>query len=69
MRRQRSSWRFDTPEGIAIYQQAMRRALSTVNINRPFGRPLVPIPELENWHERTCLQLELSPAAPRGGVS
>jgi hypothetical protein len=54
MRVRKAPYNFGKPEDVRRYHADMAAALARVNINRPYGRPLVPIPQLDDWHARTC---------------
>ena len=57
----RSPYRFDSAQDRERFRHDMRSALQRVNIHAPYGRPLVPIPELDQWRGRALVQYELLP--------
>ena len=61
----RYPYNFGKPDDYERFRQDMRTALHRVNINAPYGRPLVPIPELDQWRGRALVRYKL---LPEGGA-
>ena len=53
MANKRHPYNFGSHENVRRFRHDMRMALAERHrINNPYGRPLVPIPELDAWADR-----------------